>query len=61
MTWDIFIEFTKKLLSKWFGPYKIKEVFVVNNTYYLCNLDETNYPNQINHDKLKKACVDLLN
>ena len=34
----------KKLLLRWFGPYKIKEVFATNGTYSLHNLDGTNYP-----------------
>ena len=50
----------KKLLPKWFGPYEIKEVFVTNGTYSLRNLDGTNYPDRINHDKLKKTYVYLL-
>ena len=50
----------KKLLPKWFGLYEIKEVFTTNGTYSLRNLDGTNYPDQVNHDKLKKAYVDLL-
>ena len=44
----------KKLLPKWFGPYKIKEVFATNGTYSLRNLDGTPYPDHVNHDKLKK-------
>ena len=50
----------KKLLAKWFRPYKIKEVHVENGTYSLRNLDGRNYLDQVNHDKLKKAYVDLL-
>ena len=50
----------KKLLPKWFGPYEIKEVFTTNGTCSLRNLDRTNYPDQVNHNKLKKAYVDLL-
>ena len=50
----------KKLLPKWFGPYEIKEVFTTNGTYSLRNLDGTPYPDRVNHDKLKKAYVDLL-
>ena len=50
----------KKLLSKWFGLYEIKEIFAINGTYSLRNLDGTNYPDRVNHDKLKKAYVDLL-
>ena len=50
----------KKLLPEWFGPYKIKEVFATNGTYSLRNLDGTPYPDRVNHDKLKKTYVDLL-
>ena len=50
----------KKLLSKWFGPYKLKDDFATNGTYSLRNLDGTNYPDRVNHDKLKKTYVDLL-
>ncbi len=50
----------KKLLPKWFGPYEIKEVFTTNGTYSLRNSDGTLYPDRVNHDKLKKVYVDLL-
>lgn len=50
----------KKLLPKSFQPYEVKEVFASNDTYFFFNLDFTNYPDQDNHDKLKKAYVDLL-
>ena len=49
-----------KLLSKWFGLYEIKEGFATNSTYFLRNLDGTNYPDRVNHGTLKKAYVDLL-
>ena len=49
----------KKLLPEWFWLYEIEEVFATNNTYFLRNLDGTNYPDRVNHDKLKKAYVDL--
>lgn len=51
----------KNLLPKWFGPYEIKEVFVMNGTYFLHNLDGTDYLGRINHVKLKKIHVNLLN
>ena len=50
----------KKILPQWFGLYEIKEVFKTNGTYSLRNLDGINYPDRVNHDKLKKAYVDLL-
>ena len=50
----------KRLLPKWFGPYEIKEVFMTNGTYSLRNLDGTPYADRVNHDKLKKTYVDLL-
>ena len=50
----------KKLLPKWFGPYKINEVFTTNGTYSLHNFDGTNYLDWVNQDKLKKAHVDIL-
>lgn len=50
----------KKLLIKCFGPNDDNEVFASNSTYSLLNLDDTNYLDTINHDKLKKAYVDLL-
>ena len=49
----------KKLLPKWFGPYEIK-VFTTNGTYSWRNLNGINYLDRVNHNKLKNACVDLL-
>jgi len=45
----------KKLLSKWFGPYVIKKVYIDNGSYELENVDGSPYLNRINHDKLKKV------
>ena len=50
----------KKLLPKWFGLNKIKEVFSTNGTYSLRNLDRVNYPVWVNHDKLKKNLCRLI-
>ncbi len=44
----------KKLLPKWFGPFIIKKVFVDNGFYEFKNVDDSPYPNHINHGKLKK-------
>jgi hypothetical protein len=46
-----------KLLSKWFGPFVIKKVFVDNGFYELKNVNGSPYPDRINHDKLKKNWV----
>ena len=50
----------KKFLPKWFVPYEIKIFFAKNGTYSLYNLDRTNYLNRVNHEKLKKSYVNLL-
>lgn len=50
----------QKNVTQMVGPYDIQEVFMENGTYSLINLDGTDYPNWINHDKLKKSYVDIL-
>ncbi len=45
----------KKLLSKWFGPFVIRNVFANNGSYELETVDGLSYRNHINHDKLKKV------
>lgn len=50
----------KRLQPKCFELYKVKEVFATNGINVLFNLDGTNYQDQINHDKLNKVYVDLL-
>lgn len=42
------------------GLDEVNKVFASNGTHFLLNLDCTNYPDKVNHDKLKKAYVDLL-
>ncbi len=44
----------KKLLLKWFGPFFVKKVFVDNGFYELKNVDDSPYPDRVNHDKLEK-------
>jgi hypothetical protein len=45
----------KKLLSKWFGPFVIRRVFVDNGSSEFENVDGLPYLDHINHDKLKKG------
>ncbi len=45
----------KKLLPKWFGPFVIKKMFTNNGFYELENINDSPYPDHINHDKLKKV------
>ncbi len=45
----------KKLLPKWFGPFVIKKVFINNGSYEFENVDDSSYPDRINHDKFKKV------
>jgi hypothetical protein len=45
----------KKLLFEWFGPFVIRRVLTDNGSYELENVDDSPYPDHINHDKLKKV------
>jgi hypothetical protein len=40
----------KKLLPKWFGPFVIGNVFVNNRSYELENVNDSPYPDHVNHD-----------
>ncbi len=45
----------KTLLLKWFGLFVISNVFANNGSHELENVNDSPYPNHINHEKLKKV------